>query len=145
MGLAFEIVGKDFRKFWWGPQNCYLKEGLGGLVMEGIKCWQKPWFTEETFFYPEPNELRKRLATLEADPTPITEMNLHVQLGLAMLRDFVETYEEAFIGVTPWEPVYLWRRDDTGRNILRDADGNPLLQQEEPICRRRLPVIILSQ
>jgi hypothetical protein len=61
-----------------------------------------------------------------------------------MLRDFVETYEEAFIGVTPWEPVYLWRRDDTGRKILRDADGNPLLEQEEPIYRRRLPVIILS-
>jgi hypothetical protein len=39
MSMAFEIVGKDFRKFWWGPQDCYLKVGLVRLPVPDLDGW----------------------------------------------------------------------------------------------------------
>ena len=140
MSAAFEISGKNFWKAHFGPHNYELKLWLGGLILEGTSpCWTKPW-SGTAMLYPEPRELRAKLTALEADPSPL-EKSGDVQEGLAMLKDFVESYEAAFKDKTEWEPVYLWKRDENDE-IVRDEKGEPVRAQEAPIARHRLPVIM---
>jgi len=140
MSAAFEISGKNFWKPHFGPHNYELKSWLGGLILGGTRTWwTKPW-SGTHMLYPEPGELRAKLTALEADPSPLEETG-DVQEGLAMLKDFVESYEAAFQDKTEWEPIYLWKRDEN-HQIVRDEKGEPVRAQEAPIARHRLPVIM---
>lgn len=143
MGMAFEIHTKDFNKWGFGPEKYWLKVGLGGALIGERRYWSPPWYRDIFVFYPEPHELKERLAQLEADPTPIIKLGWDLETAFGILQDFVMTYKKAFIDVTPWEPVYLWKRDPQDRTILRDADGTPLLAQKEPIHFKRTPCIVL--
>jgi hypothetical protein len=71
MGRIFEVRSKDKEKVF---EDGWLKWGAGPLFY-GLGCSTEELGQgyEEFFFYPEPAELRQRLATLEADPTPIAE------------------------------------------------------------------------
>lgn len=140
MSAAFEISGKNFWKAHFGPHNYELKAWLGGLVLGGTRSWwTEPWSGVDKL-YPEPGELRTKLRALEIDSSPL-ERTGDVQEGLVMLRDFVESYEAAFQDKTEWELVYLWKRDEN-QQIVRDGKGVPVLAQEAPIARHRLPVIM---
>jgi hypothetical protein len=147
MSRAFEIAGKDFHKYHFGPHSYELKTKLGSLLLQGAESWEKGkwWCSATVMLYPDAAVLRTRLTALEADPAPIKEIggdySDDLPEALAMLRDFVETYETAFKDKTEWEDVYLWKRDEN-RQIVRDEKGEPVLAQEEPIARQRLPVIM---
>lgn len=143
MGMAFEIHTADFNLWDFGPEKLWLKIQTGSLLIGERRYWSPPWYVDILLFYPEPHELRERLIQLEADPVPLIELGWDLEIAFGMLQDFVNSYEKAFEDVTPWEPVYLWRRDAKDRTILRDADGTPLLAQKEPIHYRRTPCIVL--
>jgi hypothetical protein len=88
---AFEIFGKNFWKGEFGPHNYELKTELGMLIVGDTRMWwEAPW-SGVLRLYPKPEELRAKLTSLEADPSPLEETG-DVQEGLAMLRDFVESY-----------------------------------------------------
>ena len=119
-------------------------------LFEGMECF--PWDLSEqvsaTYFYPEPADLRKRLAALEADPSPIMEAvnkwyslpqeqgrdRSHlIPLMLQEMREFVDCYEKAFANKTEWKPVCrrLFEEEEKGReeadlaidSALPDSEG----------------------
>lgn len=106
----------------------------------GMECHDRH-VTEQlsvTFFYPEPGDLRQRLSTLEADPSPILEAVKNwyscervsaedcariVSRVLEEMRQFVRYYEEGVAKKTDWRP---WMRP-----ITNAADDVTIHMQEE--------------
>lgn len=92
-------------------------------LFEGMECFQEDLGQgmSATYFYPEPADLRTRLAALEADPAPIVDSlkewyHLPGEQGidpfaqipwvLQEMHEFVDCYEKAFAHKTEWKPVY---------------------------------------
>jgi len=92
-------------------------------LFEGMPCFCS--FPGEavagTYFYPQPDDLRRRLASLDANPIPIVESikKCHCQPEekgcyvlaqipkvLRKMHEFVDCYEKAFANKTPWRAVY---------------------------------------
>jgi hypothetical protein len=124
-------------------------------LFEGMECFPEDlgYGISATYFYPEPADLRERLAALEADPSPIMEAvnewyslpqeqgrdRCHlIPLVLQEMHAFVDCYEEAFANRTEFKPVC--RRDfdaedneqkeiDSGRPP--DANGPPVSEDGE--------------
>lgn len=104
MSLAFEIKAK-------GGALGEISLRWGGLLFDGMED-----INEELgqgyvghYFYPEPAELRQRLAALQTDPTPIIEElkgRDHLPEVLQKMREFVDCYEKAFANKTEWKQVY---------------------------------------
>ena len=148
MGRMFEVRGKDKEKFfedgWLGWS--------GAPLFFGLKCSTEDLGQgiTEWFFYPEPAELRQRLAALEADPAPIAEVlretysifdedpesvekdvSQGIPAVLDRMRTFIACYEREFANVSDWKPLY--RRvvepddDDVPDDhcIEEDASGDP--------------------
>ena len=145
MGRIFEVRSKDKEKVF---EDGWLKWGAGPLFY-GLRCSTEDLGHgyEEFFFYPEPCELRQRLAALEADPTPIAEelrktysiidkdpesvetaVSKDTPVVLDRMRTFITCYEREFANVSDWKPVY--RRvaepdDDVPDDIIEeDASGD---------------------
>jgi hypothetical protein len=93
-------------------------------LFEGMECFHVDLGQglSAVYFYPDPADLRKRLAALEADPTPIVESLrawyclpeeqgidpfAQVPWVLKKMHGFVDCYEKAFAGKTEWKPVRL--------------------------------------
>jgi len=104
MSLAFEIKAK-------GGALGEISLGLGGLIFDGMEDIEEELDQGYVghYFYPEPAELRQRLAALQADPAPIIEKLKgwgHLPEVLQKMREFVDCYEKAFANKTEWKPVY---------------------------------------
>jgi hypothetical protein len=98
------------------------------------------------YLYPEPADLRKRLAALEADPSPIMEAvnewyslpqeqgrdRSHlIPLMLNEMRDFVDCYEKAFADKTEWKPVYRRLFDEEDKEQI-EIDSAPPPDADAP-------------
>jgi len=119
-------------------------------LFEGMKCFPEDLGEglSATYLYPEPADLRKRLAALEADPTPIVEslkrwyclpeeqgIDPFAQIPwvLQRMHEFVDCYEKAFANKTEWGPMYRlvseedvvddYLEEETDSALPPDADG----------------------
>jgi len=119
----------------------------GGALFDGMPDIKEQLDEQGYFghyFYPEPFELRQRLAAIEADPSEIAAKIAELQskyphdrfadtsARLAAMREFVDCYENAFADKTEWEPVFsvvFDAEDDTEDDLL---DEECLLPGEAP-------------
>jgi hypothetical protein len=93
-------------------------------LFEGMECFHADLGDGKSavFLYPDPADLRKRLAVLKADPTLIVDFQMswfclpeekdinHVALVpgvIAGMHNLVDTYEMAFASKSEWTPVHL--------------------------------------
>jgi len=124
------------------PHN--IADEMGGWcsypLFAGMKCCRRQVSDQldATFFYPEPGDLRQRLAALEADPSPILEQvkhrwssspehgdyTQHIPPILEIMRKFVDCYEEAVVNKTEWKP---WMH----RVAVSDPGDEVIQMQEE--------------
>ena len=104
------------------PSAAHMKGWFSYSLFRGMKCFrrQEDEQNHATYFYPEPCELRQRLATLEADPSPVLrdakkwfclpeEQSIDVSKGipfyLESMRKLVDCYEKEVINKTAWETM----------------------------------------
>jgi hypothetical protein len=118
-----------------GDRAGSIKASWSGPLFEGMRCWNTDLGGGLTviYFYPEVQDLKDRLAALEADPSPIIDgleerwqfgeqlrREMHAEWApdphpdfrssqlpemLRQLRSFVNCYERAFAQKTEWELV----------------------------------------
>lgn len=129
MGLRFYLTAK-------GEDLACTSLAPGYALLRGMKCYRTSCglgCRPSTYFYPEPAELRQRIADLKDPLTPaVVELRERIavlegppaptvaeggacaswQGLLAEMEDFVDCYEKAFAERAEWMPVYRRYEED---------------------------------
>lgn len=143
MSQCFQVKVKDAV----ADNPCHIAEEMRGWfsypLFVGMNCIRRQVSEQldATYFYPEPGDMRSRLAALEADPSPILEAvkhwwssspeqhgdyTQHIPPILEIMRKFVDCYEETVVNKTDWKP---WER----RCIVDNCDEEVIQKQEEHV------------
>jgi len=115
----------------------WLSYRTGAQLMEGMKCSKDSTAGHSfLYFYPEPEELRERLAALEREPEPLVALEREgtIRAGsLEELKRFVALYELAFAERTEWEQVM--ENVDLADHHLRDEtkDDDAIVEPQENV------------
>jgi len=126
MSRNFEVRGKMVP---WDADASWMKAWYSNTLFDKMECFPEEFDDGAVlvYFYPEPADLRKRLAVLERDRAPIIkslrewysspeerkllDVDKKVPWVLAQMRRFVDCYEQAFASKTEWEPVYRFAKE----------------------------------
>lgn len=152
MSRNFEVRGAGI-----GETEVLMKGWYSWSLFEGMECFEERPAPDYPvlYFYPDPADLRKRLAELEADPAPVVESMNHwfsrlEEPGLdpwerlpwvfRSMHRLVDRYESAFANRTEWRSIHKLSEIDVPDGALeQDDDHGPLGEPQGETVESRNP------